>query len=119
MIDQTKPSPNARSASVTQGPSRAAARSYLRAAGMQDGDFKKPMIGIVNTWSTVTPCNMHLDRLAKDVRQGVIDAGLDPDVLHPVRRRERRVVGQAQHPRAMAGGDQADGQGHHRLHVAT
>ncbi|MCO8020185.1 dihydroxy-acid dehydratase [Brevundimonas diminuta] len=60
---------------MTQGPNRAAARSYLRAAGMQDADFDKPMIGIVNTWSTVTPCNMHLDRLAKDVRAGIIAAG--------------------------------------------
>ena len=49
--------PNARSAAVTAGPNRAAARSYLRAAGMTDADFDKPMIGIVNTWSTVTPCN--------------------------------------------------------------
>lgn len=67
--------PNARSAAVTRGPNRAAARSYLRAAGMQDADFDKPMIGIVNTWSTVTPCNMHLDRLARDVRAGIIAAG--------------------------------------------
>jgi dihydroxy-acid dehydratase len=42
---------------------------------MQDADFDKPMIAIVNTWSTVTPCNMHLDRLAKDVRAGIIAAG--------------------------------------------
>ena len=69
------PRPNARSAAVTAGPNRAAARSYLRAAGMQDADFDKPMIGIVNTWSTVTPCNMHLDRLAKDVRAGIVAAG--------------------------------------------
>nr|WP_315054069.1 dihydroxy-acid dehydratase [uncultured Brevundimonas sp.] len=69
------PRPNARSAAVTHGPSRAAARSYLRAAGMQDPDFDKPMIGIVNTWSSVTPCNMHLDRLARDVRAGIIAAG--------------------------------------------
>ena len=67
--------PNARSAAVTAGPNRAAARSYLRAAGMTDADFEKPMIGIVNTWSSVTPCNMHLDRLAKDVRAGIIAAG--------------------------------------------
>ncbi len=67
--------PNARSRAVTAGPSRAAARSYLRAAGMQDTDFDKPMIAIVNTWSSVTPCNMHLDRLAKDVRAGIIAAG--------------------------------------------
>lgn len=67
--------PNARSAAVTHGPTRAAARSYLRAAGMQDADFDKPMIGVVNTWSSVTPCNMHLDRLAKDVRAGITAAG--------------------------------------------
>ena len=66
---------NRRSRAITAGPNRAAARSYLRAAGMQDADFDKPMIGIVNTWSTVTPCNMHLDRLARDVRAGVIAAG--------------------------------------------
>jgi dihydroxy-acid dehydratase len=42
---------------------------------MQDTDFDKPMIAIVNTWSSVTPCNMHLDRLAKDVRAGIIAAG--------------------------------------------
>ena len=58
--------PNARSAAVTAGPNRAAARSYLRAAGMQDADFDKPMIAVVNTWSSVTPCNMHLDRLAAE-----------------------------------------------------
>lgn len=67
--------PNARSRAVTAGPSRAAARSYLRAAGMQDADFDKPMIAVVNTWSSVTPCNMHLDRLARDVRAGIIAAG--------------------------------------------
>ncbi|WP_298745439.1 dihydroxy-acid dehydratase [uncultured Brevundimonas sp.] len=64
-----------RSAAITDGPSRAAARSYLRAAGMQDADFGKPMIAVVNTWSSVTPCNMHLDRLARDVRAGIVCAG--------------------------------------------
>jgi len=42
---------------------------------MDDAAFAKPMIAIVNTWSTVTPCNMHLDRLARDVRAGIIAAG--------------------------------------------
>jgi len=60
---------------VTAGAHRAAARSYLRAAGMQDADFDKPMIAVVNTWSSVTPCNMHLDRLARDVRAGIAAAG--------------------------------------------
>jgi len=73
--NQNRPKQNARSAAVTHGPNRAAARSYLRAAGMQDADFDKPMIAIVNTWSSVTPCNMHLDRLARDVRAGIVAAG--------------------------------------------
>ncbi len=64
-----------RSDAISKGPNRAAARSYMRATGMQDADFAKPMIAIVNTWSTVTPCNMHLDRLAKDVRAGIVAAG--------------------------------------------
>ncbi len=73
--EDTAPSPKRRSAVVTAGPDRAAARSYLRAAGMDDADFNKPMIAVVNTWSSVTPCNMHLDRLAKDVRAGIVAAG--------------------------------------------
>lgn len=64
-----------RSAAVSHGPGRAAARSYMRATGMDDADFDRPRIAIVNTWSSVTPCNMHLDRLARDVRRGVEEAG--------------------------------------------
>ena len=44
--------PPLRSAVVTEGASRAAARSYLRAAGLQDGDFQRPLIAVVNTWSS-------------------------------------------------------------------
>jgi dihydroxy-acid dehydratase len=64
-----------RSAAVTSGANRAAARSYLRAAGMDDADFARPLIGVVNTWSSVTPCNMHLGDLAEPVRRGVREAG--------------------------------------------
>ena len=67
--------PAKRSDAVTRGPSRAAARSYLRATGMRGDDFAKPMIAVVNTWSTVTPCNMHLDSLAIPVREGIRAAG--------------------------------------------
>jgi len=73
--EDTAPSPQRRSAVVTAGANRAAARSYLRAAGMEAADVDKPLIAVVNTWSSVTPCNMHLDRLAKDVRAGIIAAG--------------------------------------------
>jgi dihydroxy-acid dehydratase len=73
-MSQDPPKPF-RSASVTAGPNRAAARSYLRAAGMDDADFARPLIAIVNTWSSVTPCNMHLGDLAEHVRRGVREAG--------------------------------------------
>ena len=64
-----------RSAVVTTGANRAAARSYLRATGMNDADFARPLIAVVNTWSSVTPCNMHLGDLAEHVRRGVREAG--------------------------------------------
>jgi dihydroxy-acid dehydratase len=64
-----------RSTVVTGGASRAAARSYLRAAGLKDADFTRPLIAVVNTWSSVTPCNMHLGDLAEHVRRGVREAG--------------------------------------------
>jgi dihydroxy-acid dehydratase len=73
--DQPSSSSDQRSAVVTRGPSRAAARSYLRATGMDDADFARPMIAVVNTWSSVTPCNMHLGDLAEHVRRGVREAG--------------------------------------------
>jgi dihydroxy-acid dehydratase len=64
-----------RSSVVTSGANRAAARAYLRAAGLADADFNRPLIAVVNTWSSVTPCNMHLGDLAQHVRRGVAEAG--------------------------------------------
>lgn len=71
----TKDAKALRSAAVTVGANRAAARSYLRAAGLGDEDFARPLIAVVNTWSSVTPCNMHLGDLAEHVRRGVREAG--------------------------------------------
>ncbi len=56
---------------MTQGDSRAPARAMLRATGFKDEDFDKPIIGISNCWSEVTPCNMHLDKLARKVKEGL------------------------------------------------
>ena len=64
-----------RSDAITKGPSRAAARAMLRATGMQDVDFDKPMVAVINTYSSVTPCNMHLRDLAPDVVRGVREGG--------------------------------------------
>ncbi|MEX0644567.1 MAG: dihydroxy-acid dehydratase [Parvularculaceae bacterium] len=67
-----------RSDALVKGPSRAPARAMLRAAGYTDDDFDRPLIAVVNTWSTVTPCNMHLDKLAEPVRRGVRAGGATP-----------------------------------------
>lgn len=60
---------------VVDGVEQAPSRSMLRAVGFEDGDFKKPQIGIASTWSMVTPCNMHINKLAEDVNKGADDAG--------------------------------------------
>ncbi|MEM9495901.1 MAG: dihydroxy-acid dehydratase [Pseudomonadota bacterium] len=67
-----------RSDAITKGPAKAPARAMLRATGLGDEDFERPMIAIVNTWSTVTPCNMHLDMLAGPVRDGIRKGGGTP-----------------------------------------
>ena len=60
---------------ITLGAARSPARAMLRATGMSDEDFDKPMIAVVNTWTTVTPCNMHLAELAAPVRDAIREAG--------------------------------------------
>jgi dihydroxy-acid dehydratase len=64
-----------RSRDVTEGYERAPARAMLRAIGMTDDDWGKPQVGIVSSWNEVTPCNLPLDRLAKQAKLGVRDAG--------------------------------------------
>ena len=63
-----------RSRVVTDGASRAPNRAMLRAVGMEDPDFEKPLIGIASGWSETTPCNAHLNKLAVEVYKGVLDA---------------------------------------------
>ena len=67
-----------RSDAITAGPAKAPARAMLRAVGYDDTDFAQPMVAVVNTWSTITPCNMHLDALAGPVRDGVRAGGATP-----------------------------------------
>lgn len=50
-------------------------RAMLRATGMGDEEFKKPIVGVISTWAENTPCNIHLHDLGKIARKGVIDAG--------------------------------------------
>ena len=60
---------------VVDGVEQAPSRSMLRAVGFEDSDFSKPQIGICSTWSMVTPCNMHIDKLAEHVNKGTDEAG--------------------------------------------
>ncbi|HIF75652.1 MAG TPA: dihydroxy-acid dehydratase [Porticoccaceae bacterium] len=60
---------------VVDGVEQAPSRAMLRAVGFEDEDFKKPQIGIASTWSMVTPCNMHINKLAEDVNKGTDAAG--------------------------------------------
>jgi dihydroxy-acid dehydratase len=72
---KSKPSPRAHSAIVVDGPERAPSRSMLYAVGFKKEDFSKPLIGIASTWSMVTPCNAHIDQLAREAESGVNGAG--------------------------------------------
>ena len=60
---------------VVDGYEQAPSRSMLRAVGFGDEDFKKPQIGIASTWSMVTPCNMHINKLAEEVNKGTDAVG--------------------------------------------
>src|SRR5881227_922943 len=71
MSEDLKP----RSREVTDGMERAGARAMLRAIGMTDEDWGKPQIAVASSWNEVTPCNMPLDRLAKQAKEGVREAG--------------------------------------------
>jgi dihydroxy-acid dehydratase len=70
--------PKGRSALITEGTSRAAARAMLKAIGFTDEDLRKPIVGIANTWTETMPCNYGLRDLAAYVKQGVRAAGGTP-----------------------------------------
>ncbi|WP_337175598.1 dihydroxy-acid dehydratase [Paludisphaera sp.] len=66
---------NARSRRITAGDSRAPNRAMLRAVGFSDEDFDKPIVGVASTWSEITPCNAHIDVLARRAKLGVESNG--------------------------------------------
>jgi len=74
----TERSLKSRSSALVDGNNRAPARAMLRASGMKDDDFTKPLIGIANTWIEIGPCNYHLRELAEHVRAGIRAAGGTP-----------------------------------------
>lgn len=70
-----------RSSAITQGIQRSPNRAMLRAVGFGDGDFNKPIIGIANGFSTITPCNMGLNDLAQRAEQAAHGAGAMPQLF--------------------------------------
>ncbi len=63
---------------IKKGLSRAPARAMLKATGLTDADLEKPLVGVANTWTEVTPCNYHLRQLGETVKQGIREAGGTP-----------------------------------------
>ncbi len=66
------------SRAITDGPSRAPARSMLKAIGFTDDDLRRPIVGVANTWIEIGPCNFHLRRVAAQVKEGIRAAGGTP-----------------------------------------
>src|SRR5207245_5520228 len=64
-----------RSRLTTEGMGRAPNRAMLRAVGFLDDDFSRPMIGVASLYSDITPCNAHLDRLARKACEGIRAGG--------------------------------------------
>jgi dihydroxy-acid dehydratase len=72
---------NRRSANITEGKSRAPNRSMYYAMGYEESDFKKPMIGVANGHSTITPCNSGLQKLADAAIDAIEEAGGNAQVF--------------------------------------
>ena len=72
---------NKRSQVITQGAQRSPNRAMLRAVGFNDKDFNKPIVGVANGFSTITPCNMGLNELATDAENALKQAGAMPQIF--------------------------------------
>jgi dihydroxy-acid dehydratase len=72
------------SSEIVKGYDRAPSRAMLRGVGFTDKDFNKPQIGIASTWSEVTPCNSHINKLAESVSLGVNKKNLKPVIFNTI-----------------------------------
>jgi len=72
------------SSKIVDGVEQAPSRAMLRAVGFKDEDFKKPQVGIASTWSMVTPCNMHINRLADAAAEGVDQSDCKPVIFNTI-----------------------------------
>ena len=69
---------------IVDGVEQAPSRAMLRAVGFEEEDFLKPQVGIASTWSMVTPCNMHIDKLAKESARGADEAGTKSIIFNTI-----------------------------------
>src|SRR5699024_10413898 len=69
---------------VFDGAMKAPNRAMVGAVGLEDEDFKKPMVGIASTWSEVTPCNVHIKELEESAKVGARDAGGVPMIFNTI-----------------------------------
>jgi dihydroxy-acid dehydratase len=69
---------------VLDGPERAPGRAMLHAVGFTRADFAKSQVGVCSTWSQVTPCNVHIDALARHAADGVSKAGAKPVIFNTI-----------------------------------
>ena len=74
-MSRRKVDPRPYSKLVFDGVKQTASRAMLRAVGFDDRDFRKPQVGVASTWSNLTPCNMHIDKLAALAARGADAAG--------------------------------------------
>ena len=72
---KSKVNPRRYSSEVVDGLKQAPSRAMLRAVGYKDADFRKPAIGVASTWSNLTPCNMHIDKLARAAAAAIDKSG--------------------------------------------
>jgi dihydroxy-acid dehydratase len=76
--------PRAHSRLVVDGLKQTASRAMLRAVGFKDDDFGKPQVGIASTAADVTPCNMHIEELAREAARGTDEAGGKSVLFHTI-----------------------------------
>lgn len=69
---------------LTEGVNRAPNRAMLRDVGFTDKDFTRPMIGVASTWSEITPCNIHINKLAESAKAGAKAGGGAPQIFNTI-----------------------------------
>src|ERR1700760_3556998 len=76
--------PKHRSRALTDGPERAAARSYLKGIGYDEEALSRPLVAVANTWIETMPCNFHLRALSAKVKEGIRAAGGTPMEMNTI-----------------------------------